>query len=244
MSSFVPDSTLRVAGYEELNVWLQTTLPFASIVYLVLLLLPLVRFSRNYRYVQILRKYGLNKINVEWRLFIQRVSAQMGINKTVRIWVSDIITSPVTIGYLKPIILVPLAAINHLTPQQLEAILLHELSHIKRHDYLINLLITFIQTILYYNPFVKLFVKCIEKERERSCDESVIEFQYDPHGYASALLMLEKGNMITQSIAIAASGKKHDLLSRIECILGVEKNHLFLLIKLPVYLPGCFALLL
>jgi len=151
----------------------------------------------------------------------------MGIKRPVPIWISDLITSPVTIGFLKPIILIPLAAINHLTPQQLEAVLLHELSHIKRHDYLINLVITFIRTILYYNPFVKLFVKAIERERERSCDEMVMQFQYDPRGYASALLMIEKNNFISKPMLIAAGGRKNDLLYRVERILGIEKKPLF-----------------
>ncbi len=86
-----------------------------------------------------------------------------------------------------------------------------------------NLWITFIQTILYFNPFVKLFIKQIEREREKSCDETVLHFQYDPHGYATALLMLEKTNT-SFSIALAAKGKKNDLLHRIETILGIEHS--------------------
>ncbi len=104
--------------------------------------------------------------------------------------------------FFKPVILVPLAAINHLTPQQLEAVLLHELSHIKRYDYLVNLIINFIQTILYFNPFVKAFVKIVEKEREKSCDDMVLQFQYDSHEYATALLMLEKTNHLHKPLIV------------------------------------------
>src|SRR4030095_9500964 len=148
----------------------------------------------------------------------------MGIHKPVHIYVSDLITSPVTIGFLKPIIWMPIAALTNLTQKQVEAVLLHELSHIRRYDYLINLLISFIRTILYFNPFVRLFAKTIERERERSCDEMVIQFEYDPHGYASALLILEKNNLIRSTIAVAASGQRRDLLYRIEKILGIEKR--------------------
>lgn len=102
--------------------------------------------------------------------------------------------------------------------------MLHELAHIRRHDYLINLFINFIRTILYFNPFVKLFAKTIEREREKSCDEMVMQFEYDPRGYASALLLLEKNNLVRQTIAIGASGQRNDLLHRIEKILGVEKR--------------------
>ena len=174
--------------------WLLQSLPFISVAYLLLLTLPVLRFIRNYRYVQVIRKYGLTKINVDWKIFVRNVAARMGIKKPVQIWVSEFVSSPVTIGFLKPVILVPLAAISHLTPHQLEAVLLHDLADIRRYDYLVNLLINFIQTILYFNPFVKAFVKIVEREREKSCDEMVLQFQYDSHQYASALLLLEKTN--------------------------------------------------
>ena len=148
------------SGHEVQN-WLLQSLPFISGAYLLLLVLPVLRFIRNYRYVQVIRKYGLSKINVDWRIFVRNVAARMGIKKTVKIWVSEFVSSPVTIGFFKPVILVPLAAINHLTQPQLEAVLLHELAHIRRYDYLINLLINFIQTILYFNPFAKAFVKIV-----------------------------------------------------------------------------------
>jgi beta-lactamase regulating signal transducer with metallopeptidase domain len=236
----ISTNLLSITGNEELNTWLNVTLPIASITYMMLLVFPILHFGKNYRYVQLIRNTGLSKINVEWRMFVRKVSAQMGIKKPVHIWVSELVSSPVTIGYLKPVILVPLAAINHLTPQQLEAVLLHELSHIRRYDYLINLIINFIQTILYFNPFVKAFVKVVEREREKSCDEMVMQFQYDPHGYASALLMLEKVNYFPKPLAVAVGGKRNDLLHRIELILGVNKKSIIPFNKIA----GLFASLL
>src|SRR6185295_19016449 len=192
--------------------------------YLLLLIVPTIQFIRNYKFVQVIRMTGLSKCNVDLRIFVQRFAERMGIHKPVHIYISDLISSPVTVGFLRPIILMPIAAINNLTVKQVEAVLLHELAHIRRHDYFINLLINFIQTILYFNPFVKLFAKTIEREREKSCYEIVMQFQYDPHGYASALLVLEKNNFMRQRMAVAAAGQRHDLLHRIEKILGIEKR--------------------
>jgi len=230
---------------EQLNNWLYTMLPVASLIYLVLLVLPVFNYARNYRYVQAIRHHQLSKIDVEWRMFVQKVAARMGIKKPVHIWLSGLVTSPVTIGYIKPVILLPIAAINHLSQQQLEAILLHELAHIRRHDYLMNLFIRFIQALLYFNPFVKAFVKIIEREREKSCDEMVIQFQYDPYGYATALLTLEKSNHQPKPLAVAASGKKNDLLHRIECMLGVQKKQVLSFNKLAGLFAGllCFIVL-
>lgn len=236
---------INVNANERVNHWLNTMLPIASLVYLALLLLPLYYFTRNYRYVQAIRKHKLTKVDPQWRIFVRNVAARMGIKKQVRVWLSGIVTSPVTIGYIKPIILLPVAAINQLSSEQLEAVLLHELSHIRRYDYFINLVIRFIQTILYFNPFVKALVKAVEIEREKNCDEMVIQFQYDPHGYASALLLLEKTNYLPKPLAVAASGKKSDLLQRIEYMLGVQKKQVFSFNKLAGLFAGllCFIAL-
>ena len=197
-------------------------LPYASALYLIILVAPVWQFIRNYRFVQMIRTTGIKKIDVAWRLYVKNTAAAMGITREVKIWLSEWVNSPVTIGYLKPIILIPVAAINNLTPHQLEAVILHELSHIHRYDYFINLIISFIKTILYFNPFVKLLVKSIEKEREHSCDEMVLQFQYKPGEYASALLRLEQNKF--RQMVMAAAGKNHDLLNRIESILGMRKK--------------------
>jgi beta-lactamase regulating signal transducer with metallopeptidase domain len=240
INTVISSGLINPRGNVQLNKWLYQTLPVASLIYLILLVLPFLHFARNYRYVNIIRSNGLTKANVQWRMFVKNLAPQMGIKKPVHIWISELVSSPVTIGYLKPVILVPLAAINHLTPQQLEAVLLHELSHIKRYDYLINLIINFIQTILYFNPFVKAFVKIVEREREKSCDEMVMQFQYDSYEYASALLILEKTNHKSKQLAVGASGKKNDLLHRVELILGIHKKSFFSFNKLA----GLFAALL
>ena len=243
-SEIIADSpVVNAAVNPELNSWLQQTLPIASIIYLLLLVFPTAQFIRNYRYVQVIRQYGLSKIDPEWRIFVRNIASHMGIRGDVKVWISALVKSPVTVGFLKPVILVPIAAINHLTPQQLEAVLLHELSHIRRYDYLLNLLIQFIHTILYFNPFAKAFVKIVEKEREKSCDEMVLQFQYDSHEYASALLLLEKAGQVSPVLSMPASGRKADLLSRVELILGVQKKNVFSFNKLAGFFAGLLCVI-
>src|SRR6188768_482714 len=197
-------------------------LPYASLVYLVVLIAPVWQFIRNYRFVQLIRNAGIKKIDVAWKMYVKRTSVAMGISRDVKIWLSELVTSPVTIGFLKPIILIPVAAINNLTPHQIEAVILHELSHIYRYDYFINLILSLIKTVLYFNPFVKLLIKSVEKEREHSCDEMVLQFQYKPGEYASALLRLEQNKH--RQMVLAAAGKNQDLLHRIESILGMRNK--------------------
>ncbi len=237
---------LAVDGNSTVNSLLQTILPAASGLYLILLIFPLLNFVRNLRYVSDIRHSGITKSNVKWRMFVQKLAPHMGITRPVYVWMSNLVNSPVTIGFFKPIILLPVAAINHLTVQQIEAILLHELSHIRRFDFLLNLITRVIQTILYFNPFVNAFAKIIEREREKSCDELVLQFQYEPHGYASALLALEKAAHKKQTLAVAASGaKQKDLLARIESIMGVRRKSNFSFHKLAGVLAAllCFITL-
>jgi bla regulator protein blaR1 len=198
----------------------------ASVAYLGLLIFPAIQLFNNYSYVKHIKKNGLKKADFQYRFFVQKIASRLEIKKTVAVFVSDLITSPLTIGYLKPVILIPVAALNHLSVQQVEAILLHELSHIKRLDYLVNLIMSVISTIFYFNPFVKQFMKAIDEERENCCDEMVLQFEYDKVGYASALFTLEKISSASQLLALAATGK-NPLKKRIEKMAGMENNNQF-----------------
>lgn len=210
----------------DTNETLDIVLSAASIAYLSLLSIPTYKLIQNWRYVFRLKKTGLQKSAYTYRLFVKRIGQHLGIKKPVQLYLSELVQSPLTIGFFKPMILLPVAALNSLTTQQVEAILLHELSHIRRYDYLVNILVAVINTVLYFNPFVKRFMKAIEAERENCCDEMVLQFEYDKLSYASALLALEKQAAQHQLLAIAANGK-NSLLHRIERIVGMQKKPTF-----------------
>ncbi len=165
-------------------------LPFLSFAYLLLLLILLVRWTSQYYRTQFIRFNGLLEIDERWKQFIQDAAAKLNIRNSIEIYVSELINSPLTIGFVKPVILVPIASINHLSVSQLEAVLLHELAHIKRYDYILNIFISVIETSLFFNPFTQLISKTIRTERENSCDDWVLQFQYNPAMYAEALLQI------------------------------------------------------
>lgn len=195
-------------------------LPYLSIAYLLLIIFLTVKWFRSYRYTSMVKTSGLQKIDVEWKLFVQKIAAQLNIKKPVRIYLSSLISSPMTIGFLKPLILLPVASVNHLTPEQLEAILLHELAHIRRADYLVNLLLSIVEITLFFNPFTQLIGKQIKKERENSCDDWVLQYQYNPSMYARALLSIATLQQATPAFAMYAAAPKGDLLSRVRRMLN------------------------
>ncbi|MCZ2299757.1 MAG: M56 family metallopeptidase [Chitinophagales bacterium] len=212
-------------------------LPYLSFAYLLILSFLFFKWSKSYSTTQMLRNKGLQKIDVQWKLFIKETAAHLGIKKEIKIYISNLITSPLTIGFFKPIILVPLASINLLSTQQMEAVLLHELAHIKRLDYLLNLLLSFIEVILFFNPFTKLISIQIQNERENACDDWVLQFKYNSTLYAEALLKLAVLHNNISSLSLYATPKKNNVVSRVRRmtnnnyapIFNYKKNLLILL---------------
>jgi beta-lactamase regulating signal transducer with metallopeptidase domain len=198
-----------------------SVLNYVSVAYLIVLIIPAYKLYQNWRFLKVLRSQQLQKPDIAFRLFVQKTAQHLGIKRRISIFVSALVESPVTIGYLKPIILLPIASANHLSTQQVEAILLHELIHIRRYDYILNLVISTIHTLLYFNPFVQLFSWVAEEERENCCDLAVLQFGYDKISYASALLNLEKLSYKSPIFALRAIGRRN-FRSRIEKIVGLR----------------------
>ena len=222
---YSPDAG-TAAGFKwnELLNKFAAVLPYLSVAYLILLLFLSFRLIRVYTFTRFIKSNGLQKPAVEWKLFAEKVARHMGITRKIKLWVSRHVDVPATIGFIKPVILIPLASVNQLSADQLEAIILHELSHIKRNDYLINLFISIIETILFFNPFIVLLAKIIKRERENCCDDFVIQYQYDRHAYASALLSLEQFRNMSLRLAIGSTSGKKQLLIRVKRIMEINSN--------------------
>ena len=230
------------SGFMYVIIKIEQLLPYLSVAYLFMLLFLSVRLSRAYIHTRDIRTNGLVKPDVEWKLFVKRTAGYLGINKEVCLYFSEIVKSPLTLGFAKPLILIPVASLNHLSPDQLEAILLHELAHIKRADYLINIIQSVVEIILFFNPFTQLLGKLIKKERENSCDDWVLQFQYKPAVYADALLRIAYIQTQPSFALQAASGSKGELLPRVKRMLNQQekkhqyRNHLFALLLITVML--------
>ena len=105
---------------------------------------------------------------------LERVSQRLGLRRATQILQSTLVQVPVVAGYFRPVILVPMSVISGLPASQLEAILAHELAHIRRHDYLVNLLQTLVETVFFYHPGVWWLSRQIRNERENCCDDLAV----------------------------------------------------------------------
>lgn len=197
--------------------WIESILPYLSAAYLIVLVVLLARFAHSVVITQRLRTTE-NESAGQWQQFVDDMALRFFIERKVRIQISDAINVPATLGFVKPIILLPIASINHLSISQVESIIMHELAHIKRHDYLVNIIVSLVETILFFNPFAHLLSKQVRKECELCCDDAVLNHQKDPGQYAYALLLLERTRQ-QFALAVAATGSEGQLLGRVKRIL-------------------------
>lgn len=152
--------------------------------------------------------------------FVIEMCRTLNIRKKVSVWISPKAESPLTLGFWKPVIIVPVAVFSQLSCRQVEAVIAHELFHIKRNDYLINIILTITEVVLFFNPFARLMIGNVKKERENSCDDEVIAYGVDSWEYSQALYILGRSKFERKGLAIAATGSgKEYLLCRIRRIM-------------------------
>lgn len=160
------------------------------------------------------------------RLFTKVKAMQFGIRRRVSIWYSNQVNGPVTFGHLRPVILLPVALVNHLTLEETEALIIHELTHIRHHDYLANWLLVFAETVYFFNPFVGIIARKIRLEREKNCDVQVLQFSYPAIGYAETLFKAASLKKAYTPFYLAAASGNSQLMKRI-LFFTREKNLAF-----------------
>ncbi len=199
-----------------------------------------IRLLWGYAKVSTLRRSG-DAAEPAVLAMVSRLSERVGVTRTVRVLVSSFADGPSVIGWLKPVVLLPAATLLGLTPEQLEAVLAHELAHIRRYDYLVNIVQMLIETLLFYHPAVWWISGRIRQERELCCDDIAVRCCGDAVGYARALTALERTRVMTPSLALGV--KDGPLMHRIQRLLGATPQYAEPE-RGPSRLPGIVAILL
>ncbi|MGH8278043.1 MAG: TonB family protein, partial [Gammaproteobacteria bacterium] len=193
-----------------------------------------LRFGQAWRHARRLRATSEYSLGLDWQHRIQRLSAQLGIRLPVQIALSRHVAVPSVIGWLKPLVLVPAAAIAGLSPLQLELILIHELAHIRRQDYFWNLLQSLVETLLFYHPVVRWVSRDARLEREQCCDDAVVRIRGGSLAYARTLTELESLRATRITLLLGANGGQ--LVTRVQRLVGPPVRGVF-----PVWLPPLLA---
>ncbi len=206
---------------------LKNYLPILSIIYSLGIIGQSLLFLWSYVKLNRIKKESKLPIPKSWQIIFSNTLSKLKINKQVSLHLSEKVNVPLIIGFFKPVILFPVSLVTQLDMQQVETILMHELAHIRRNDYVLNLLKIFIETLLFFNPFVWQISKFITIEREHACDDLVTDFHENPLTYAHALLKLElikKKN--TPALSLAALGNNQHLYHRIKRITNMKTNYM------------------
>lgn len=196
-------------------------LPFVVYCWILGTLLASVRPGLGWLTVHKLKTSGSTPVPESVRQLLLETARRVGLSSRVDIIQSSLVTIPGVIGWLRPVILLPAGVVTGLSTQQLEAILAHELAHIRRHDYLINLLQTLLESVFFYHPAVWWVSHRIRLHREDCCDECAVSQVSDRVTYAGALLAVhDLRGRVPMPMLSAKGGSLH---ARIRRVVGQEE---------------------
>jgi TonB family protein len=210
-----------VVTHESLSVSpLQTWLPWLVTAWIVGVLACALRFGIGLLSLRrILRNADESLIPAWLRDELDILRSSFGIHRRVRLAVSDLIDSPLVVGWIIPTILLPVSASTGLGADQLRMALMHELAHVRRHDYLVNVIQVVLETVLFYHPAVHHVSRSLRREREQCCDDVVAAHCNNRIAYARLLAELE--TLRKQQPALAMSSHGSELAIRVNRIVGI-----------------------
>ncbi|MBS1716119.1 MAG: M56 family metallopeptidase [Armatimonadetes bacterium] len=200
---------------------IEAWIPSLVIVWSIGLAVFSIRFLGGLIWVKRLKQRS-EVIEAKWRETALQLSENLGLRRLPDIRVSESVAIPVAFGWLRAVVLIPAQALTHLDEQALRALIAHELAHLRRYDYIVNLLQTAIETVLFYHPAVWWVSSVIRQEREHACDDLAIKCLGDRVTYARALAQLAEFRGNSPALTLASNGGS--LMNRIQRIAGIPVN--------------------
>lgn len=212
----VPAATTRTGLVSRIVMLLNEYSNMIFLVWLLLFVLKGLKMAGGLLYIQRIRNYRVHEVSEEFKQKIELFAGQIGIRRAVRLAQSELVKVPVAVGWLKPMILLPMGIILQLSPEQLESILWHELAHIRRRDYLVNILQGIVETVFFFNPGLLWLSSLIRAEREACCDDIVLSRMNCKANYLEALLSFgyEDNNKASLAMGIGSGNQLRDRLKR------------------------------
>jgi len=184
-------------------------------VWLFVFTIKSLHMAGGYLYSQRVRHYGISAAPGDWQERVDQLCRQMGIRQAVRLVESQIVKMPLVIGHLRPMILMPLGLITGLPEGEIEAVLLHELAHIRRNDYIVNFIQNVTVNFFFFNPGCLWMSSLLRQEREHCCDDIAIARTHDRAGFIRALISFKEHDLRLAGVTTAFPGKKDQLVRRV-----------------------------
>jgi bla regulator protein blaR1 len=190
------------------------------LIWLLIIVYKFIRLSSGLYSIYQLKRKEVSSAGEYWNNRITELCRQLQVNKKVQLLQSHIIGIPAVIGYFKPVILFPAAMLTSMSLSEVEAVLIHELGHIRRKDFLVNMLQNITEIIFFFNPAILWVSSLIKTERENCCDDIAVTYTANKQDYIKALITFQQFSLpATQQLATAFSGEKNHLLNRVKRII-------------------------
>ena len=210
------------------------------------ILFMLFKWVRGTMNAHQLRSSGVPVYKKELEAAFVAIKNRLGITKQVRLCSSLHVDQPMMIGWFKPVVLLPMSMLTAMPPEQVEAILTHELAHVRRHDYLVLMLQTAAETLFFYHPAIWWVSKCMNVEREYCCDKMATDIIGNDLVYASALVNLTQTGSSGAHALGASDGRLVDRIRRIADrdgqVTRIRKRHVSIW-GAGITVIGCMLLL-
>ena len=206
----------------RIAVALDRALPWMMMAWFAGVVLFVGRLNMGLMVARRMRLVATTAVAAELQQAFDALRRRLGVARAVRLMHSALVQVPTVIGWLRPVVLVPASCLTGLSTMQIEAVLAHELAHIRRHDYLVSVLQSVIETLLFYHPAVWWVSRQVRRERECCCDEMAVAVGGDRLAYARALSVLAERRSIYPEVALGANGGV--LKMRIRRLLGCKED--------------------
>jgi bla regulator protein BlaR1 len=222
----VQDGSAQTTGIAQLVQYFNAHASVVVVIWFIVFLARFVKILSGLVYAQRVRSYQTNPVPAEWRDRLAVLVQRLKISRPVRLLESALIKVPVTVGWLKPVILLPIGLLAQLPADQVESILLHELAHISRRDYLFNLAQNVVDTLFFFNPALLWVSSLIRMERENCCDDVAIRETRSRRQLIEALVSFHEYQQSMRGCAMAFAGKRDGMVKRVERIVHRRNNTL------------------
>ena len=213
----------RLTFFQQIEFFLQNNLDVFVMIWLVGTTLLLLRLVVGFTHVQSLKVQQVHPISADIQALMNTLLEKTQMPATIKLLESARATVPMTIGWIKPVVLLPVGIASGLTIKQLEAILVHELAHIKRYDYLVNIFQNFVDILFFFHPATWFISGKVRDERENCCDDFAVKICGDSLVLAKALTQVASFQQ-QPLLAMAFGAKRQTFMDRIKRIIGINDS--------------------
>ncbi|QEM08515.1 M56 family metallopeptidase [Mucilaginibacter rubeus] len=221
-----PQASPKVSDYKAVSSFLNGHSNSIVFIWLLVVMARTLQLMTGLQSLYYLRRRQILAVSRDWESRVKQLALQLGIKRLVGIAESGMAKVPMVIGHLKPLILIPAGLMTAMPPAEIEAILVHELAHIRRRDYIMNLLVSMMEVIFFFNPAVLWIASLIRAERENCCDDMVVSHTGNKVNYIKALVACQEYQLATPAYAMALSGGKNQLMGRVKRMLSDNNQSL------------------